>query len=739
MRRVWLTGLALAAATGCPSAHAPVGDDVVVPDGAVPFEPPLGGSFEPDGSALHFRLAAPRATRVEAWIYAEPLGAAEVIRVELAAGGDGVWAARVATDEVRAAGVDTVYYGYRVWGPSWVWDEAWQPGSEAGFVARVTADGDRMNPNKLLIDPYARELSHDPVDARLNRTDEEYRAADNAAVAPKSIVLPHELLAGDVGPRPERDLRDDVIYEVHLRGLTAGDAADPCRGTYAAAAARADYLADLGVTAIELLPVQETWNDGNDSDPNSASGDNYWGYSTLAFFAPDRRYACDRSPGGPTLEFREMVAAFHQRGLKVLIDVVYNHTAEGGGGSLLSWRGIDNAAYYHLDDAGTGFVDRTGIGANTNAVSPVFRDLVIDSLRTWHDDLGVDGFRWDLAPILGNACERGCFRYDPEAPGNVLVRAVEELPGAAMIAEPWGIGAGSYQVGNFPAGWSEWNDRYRDTIRQDVNLVGVADVTLGWLANRLAGSPELFGDDGRPPAASVNYVVSHDGFTLRDVHACNGKNNNQAWPYGPSGGGTDANYSWDHGGNASRQRQAARTSLALLLLSSGVPMITGGDEMLRTQRCNNNPYNLDSVATWIDWTDLGEQAAFHTFASRLLAFRHAHPGLRPASWHDDDTIGWHGAGGAPLPDGAFDDPGQHFLGMKVADPGGAIYLAYNGSTAAVAATLPPPAAGTSWWRVADTGAWMEPEDNIHAAGAEVRIGGNRYDVAARSLALFIER
>ena len=184
---------------------------------------------------------------------------------------------------------------------------------------------------------------------------------------------------------------------------------------------------------------------------------------------------------------------------------------------------------------------------------------------------------------------------------------------------------------------------------------------------------------------------------------------------------------------------AARTGLALVVLAAGVPMLVGGDEMLRGQRCNNNPYNLDSVATWIDWTALEEQAAFHTFARRLLAFRHAHPGLRPASWHDDATIGWHGASGAPLPDSAFDDPAQHFLGMKVADPGGAIYVAYNGSTAAVAATLPPPAAGTSWWRVADTAAWMEPEDNIHAPGDEVRIAGGRYDVHARSLAIFVER
>ena len=732
MRRAALLVAAIAG-SGCPHEHGPSGDDEpVVPDGAVPFTPPLGGSWEPDGSAVHFRVAAPRATRIEVSIYAEPAGAAEVLRLPLIEEG-GVWAARVAAADLAAAGVDTVYYGYRAWGASWTYDPAWTPGSDLGFVARVTVDGDRMNPNKLLIDPYALEISHDPLDGRLNRTDDDWRAADSGPAAPKSIVLPPALLTGDAGPRPTRDLRDDVIYEVHLRGLTAGDADDPCRGTYAAAGARADDLAALGVTAVEFLPVQETWNDGNDRDPTSASGDNYWGYSTLAYFAPDRRYACDRAPGGPTREFRAMVRAFHERGIKVLIDVVYNHTAEGGGASLLSLRGLDNATYYQLNEAGTGFTDHTGIGANTNALSEPFRDLVVDSLRWWHEGLGVDGFRYDLAPVIGNTCERGCFRWDLSAPGNLLVRIPDELPEAIHIAEPWGIGAGTYRVGEFPPGWSEWNDQYRDTIRRDVN--GVGEVTLGWLANRIAGSPELFGDGVRPPSAGISYVVSHDGFTLRDLHACNGKQNEQPWPYGPSSGGTDANYSWDHAGDPARQRQAARTSLAILMLSSGVPMITGGDEMWRTQRCNNNPYNLDSPAIWLDRDDAEEHAAFLTFTQRLLAFRHAHPALRPERWHDDASIRWYGAGGTAMPGDYYDDPAEQFLGWRV----GEIYVAYNGATATRAATLPALPADRRWWRVADTAAWMEPQANFHAPGAEVRIGGGRYDVAARSLAVFIER
>jgi isoamylase len=752
------SAIALGLLGACPAAPVPAGLDAAPPPDATPppFVPPLGATWDPAGDAVHFRLAAPRATRVEAWIYAAPLGAPEVLRIELARDDAGAWAARVAAADLAAAGVDTVYYGYRVWGPSWTWDAGWQPGSEAGFVARVTADGDRMNPNKLLIDPYARELSHDPttpgsLDARVYRTDEAWRAVDSAPAAPKGIVLPADTWAGDLGPRPTRPLGDDVIYEVHLRGLTAGDATAPCRGTYAAAAARAGYLADLGVTAIELLPVQETWNDGNDVDPTSAAGDNYWGYSTLAFFAPDRRYACDRSPGGPTREWRAMVRAFHARGIKVLVDVVYNHTAEGGGGSLLSWRGIDNATYYQLDAAGTGFQDNTGIGANTNARSAVFQDLVMDSLGYWAHDLGVDGFRFDLASVLGNGCARGCYRWEPQAPGSVLVRAPAELParpaaggpGVDLIAEPWGIGGGTYRVGEFPAGWAEWNDRFRDLVRQDVNLLGVVDVPLRALTTRLRGSPDLFAAGGRPPAASINYVVSHDGFTLRDLHACTHKHNDQPWPYGPSSGGTDANYAWDHGGDPARQRQAARTSLALLLLAAGVPMITGGDEMLRSQRCNNNPYNVDSPAMWLDWAGLAEQAAFVTFTRRLLAFRHAHRALRPAGWAEGAAIVWRTPDGAAAPAAYLDDPGAHALAWRIpgapGDPARSIYVAYNGGAGAAAFTLPAPAVGAAWWRVADTAAWMEPQGNAHAPGAEYRMNGARYDVAARALALFVER
>ncbi|HEX5063977.1 MAG TPA: alpha-amylase family glycosyl hydrolase, partial [Kofleriaceae bacterium] len=556
----------------------PSGDD---DDGQEPWQPGLGAHWSPAGDEVSFRIASTRATRIELWIYAQPTQSAEVLHAELARETDTTFGVRVPASALPP----TIYYGYRVWGPNWPYEPAWQPGTDIGWITDVDSDGNRMNPNKLVIDPYARELSHDPnTPAQLDGAPYAVgmrRTIDSAPVAPKAIVLHDEAVTSD---KPARPLRDDVIYEVHVRGFTKA-APIECAGTYAGAAERAAYLRDLGVTAIEFLPLQESNNDRNDVDPNSASGDNYWGYSTVAYFAPDRRYACDQSAGGPTREFRDMVHAFHAEGIKVLVDVVYNHTAEGGGGSLLSLRGIDNAGYYQLDRSGTGFTNSNGVGADLAMDKPLAKQLMLDSLRYFYDELGVDGFRFDLAPVLGNVCGPGCFKFG----SGVHEEIAAAFPDAALIAEPWGVVAGSYQVGHFPAGWSEWNDKFRDTIRGDQNK---AQTTPGWIADRVHGSTELFRDDGRMPSASINYLVSHDGFTLRDLYACNGPNNTQAWPYGPSDGGSANNLSSDHGGDAVAQRQAARTGMALLMVSAGVPMLVGGDEMLHGVRCNNNYYNL---------------------------------------------------------------------------------------------------------------------------------------------------
>jgi len=679
------------------------------PDGPAPFIPPLGARYDADGGVT-FRVASTRATRIELWLFDDPHGDARS-HVVMTRDADGVWQAQLAASELPAI----VYYAFRVWGPNWPYDPAWTPGSDAGRIADVDSAGNRMNPNKLVFDPYARELSHDP-----------------GADAAKGIVLHDEAL--ELGPRPLRAFADDAIYEVHLRGLTERDAG-PCAGTYAGAAARAGYLADLGITAVELMPVQETSNDRNDSDPNSTSGDNYWGYSTLAYFAPDRRYACDGSPGGPTREFAAMVRALHERGLKVYIDVVYNHTAEGGGGGLQSLRGLDNAGYYQLDRAGTGFTNNNGVGADLAADKPLARGLIRDSLHYWRDTLGVDGFRFDLAPVLGNSCGPGCFEFDPAFHAELadeFARPRLGGDGADLIAEPWSVVPGSYQVGGFPAGWAEWNDRFRDTIRKDQNIGGI---TPGALAERILGSSGIYRGAGRFPAASINYIVSHDGFTLADLYACNGPNNKQPWPYGPSDGGDANNNSWDHNGDPVQQRQAARTGLALLLLSEGVPMLVGGDERLRSQHCNNNPFNVDSVGTWLD---LGApETAFTTFARRMLQFRGAHPALRRADWVEPSQVSWRDAAGNVASAAYLDDASKPVLAWQLES---ALYVAYNRGTQNVRVTLPGAPAGTAWHRVADTASWMEPQANIVAPGAEERLGDqSRYDVGPRSLVLLVAR
>ncbi len=731
----------------------------------------LGATVNPADGTISFRVYSARATRVELSLFARPTGTDAALRVPLApVAGTGEWAAVVTREALSAAGVaDPVYYGYRAWGPNWTYDPAWTPGSPIGFVADVDDAGNRFNPNKLLFDPYARELSHDPAtpswrDGAVYRTGSATaRVRDSGPYAPKGIVLADTDAAG---AGPTRPFRDEVIYEVHLRGLTMRDPEAPagCAGTYAAAGARAAYLAELGVTAVEFLPVQETQNDTNDLEM-STRGANYWGYSTLGFFAPDRRYACDRSPGGPTREFRAMVRAFHGRGIKVYLDVVFNHTAEGGAGgtagevtSLYSLRGLDSATYYQLARGAGYYQDNNGVGANVATNLPATRRLVMDALRYWAGPMGVDGFRFDLASVLGNACARGCFRYDRDAP--MLTAPVTALParpanggpGVDLIAEPWGIGDGTYQLGNFPRGWSEWNGAYRDLVRQSQNKLGVVRVTPGWLADRIVGSYGLFHPRDRRPWSSVNFVVAHDGFTLFDLYHCNGPNNSQPWPYGPSDGGSTDNISWDQGGDPSRQRQAARTGLALLMLSAGVPMITGGDEMLRSVRCNNNPYNLDSERNWLDWSQLTTQPAYATFARRMMRFRAAHPALRPADfWTDADRNGdglpgvsWYRADGRRAEGSYMDDAEARYLawrldGAELGDDARSLYVAYNRDSMPVTVTLPPTRAGAGWHQAVDTAATFEAASNAWAPGAEARVNDGRYVLGARAVAVLIER
>lgn len=738
---------------------------------AVALRSTLGGRYNTGKTAVTFQVKSSRATRIEVWIYKTAQGAAQVYKTALTNNGSGLFSATVNTSTLAAAGLTgTIYYGYRAWGPNWTYSASWTPGSSTGFVADVDVNGNRFNPNKLLFDPYGLELSHDPInpsnsDGAIYNTGATDRNRDTALVAPKSVVI--DTAIPSFGTKPTRAFKDEVVYEVHVRGLTKNDSSVPVaeRGTYAGAARKAAYLKSIGVTAIELLPVQETTNDANDVIV-STTDDNYWGYMTLNYFAPDRRYAMDKTAGGPTREFISMVKAFHDQNMKVYIDVVYNHTAEGGVGNasgsqaqLLSFRGLDNASYYELGNDAAFYYDNTGIGANFNTTSTMAVDLIIDSLAWWKDGLGVDGFRFDLASVLGNSCNRGCYNFDKLNTANALNRAVTQLParpagggaGADLIGEPWAIGAGTYRVGDFPSGWAEWNGIYRDTFRKDQNQLGVENVTPGQLATRFAGSSDLYADDGRKPWHSVNFLVAHDGFTNRDLYAYNSKNNLQPWPYGPSDGGEDSNHSWDQGGNATLQRQAARNALALLAFSSGVPMITGGDEMYRTQYGNNNAYNLDSDKNWLNWSDATTNANFLNFTRRLFNFRLAHPALRPANFFTGAVgpsglkdIQWLTDTGAEASGAYMDNVNNHFLAFRIdgapaGDSAASIYVAYNGWSGVVTATLPAPRPGKAWYRVGDTAPWMESAGNFVEPGSETFLGGSTYDLAGRSILMLIEK
>jgi isoamylase len=728
----------------------------------------LGASYDSTQSNVIFRVYSSRATRIEVDLYASPMGSPEVLRFPLSPNSStNIFSASILVSTLQAAGITgPVYYGYRAWGPNWPFSSSWTTGnSSVGFISDVDAQGNRFNPNKLLIDPYAHEISHDPVnatwtDGAVYASGASNRNRDTGIMAPKSILwVP---ASQSIGTKPTRAQKDDVIYEVNVRGLTKNDSSVPTavQGTYAGAALKAPYLASLGITAVEFMPVQETQNDSNDNTPNSTIGQNYWGYSTLNYFAPDRRYASNSAAGGPTSEFQAMVKAFHDQGIKVYIDVVYNHTGEGGAWNpsdpttynILSWRGLDNPTYYELTPDMQYSYDNTGVGGNYNTYNTVAQNLIVDSLVYWRDTMGVDGFRFDLAPVLGNTCASNCFNFSSSDSNTAINRILRELPqrpatggsGVDLYAEPWALGNGTYQLGNFPAGWSEWNGSYRDTLRQAQNDLGVIAVTTGQLATRFAGSSDLFGS--RSPWNSVNFMVVHDGFTLNDLYSCNGPNNNQVWPYGPSGGGNPTNYSWDQGGAPADQRAAARVGFAFMMLSAGTPLMTGGDEYLRSLQCNNNPYNVDSVANWLSYRPSTDQSNFSAFVKGLISFRKAHAALRPLQFYSSAQLTWWTPAGTTPDAGYFNNVSNHaiayqFNGSALQDSASSIYVAYNGWSDNVNFTLPSPGNGLNWYRVTDTCGWAEGPNQVRSPGAEDSIGGQGYvyGICGRGLLLLIAK
>jgi isoamylase len=567
---------------------------------------PRGATW--DGEGVNFALFSETADNVELCLY-DASGRREMQRIVLRERTDDVWHCYL--PEARPG----LVYGYRVHGP-------YRP-----------EEGLRFNPNKLLADPYAKDFVGNLrwSDALYGytighkREDLSFDRRDSAAFMPKSRVLEPAFTWGDDRP-PDIAWHDTVIYELNVRGFTMRhpDVPQPLRGTYAglASAAAVEYLKRLGVTAVELMPVHAFIDERRLFDMGLR---NYWGYNTLGFFAPENRY----SASGKVKEFKTMVKTLHTAGIEVIIDVVYNHSCEGDErGPTLSLRGIDNAAYYRLDAQNRRhYVDFTGCGNTINLVHPRALQMVMDSLRYWVEEMHVDGFRFDLASALAredsSVDQLGAF-FD-------VVRQDPVMNRVKLIAEPWDIGHGGYQVGNFPLGWAEWNDRYRDGMR--AYWKGDGGV-IGEFARRLTGSSDLYGRSGRNPFASINFITAHDGFTLADLVSYNdkhneangednrdGHNNNLSWNCGAEGPTDDQEV------RRLRERQT-RNFLATLLLAQGVPMLLAGDELGRTQKGNNNGYCQDNELSWLDWTPSVGKSALLDFVRRLIALRRAHPAFR---------------------------------------------------------------------------------------------------------------
>ena len=693
---------------------------------------PLGATW--DGEGVNFALFSENATAVELCLFdqVDQEKESHCIRVEERT--NQIW--HIYLPEARPG----LLYGYRVHGP-------YEP-----------AAGHRFNPSKLLIDPYAKCLTGDVqwseamFGYRIGdpNADLSYDERNNSANVPKSIVIEQAFTWGDDRPL-RRPWNETVIYEMHVRGFTKRhpDIPDALRGTYAGLATRPviAYLQNLGVTAVELLPVHAFITDKHLLDKGLA---NYWGYNTIGYFAPDPRYAAPPERG--IWQFKTMVKTFHSAGIEVILDVVYNHTAEGNHlGPTLSFRGIDNATYYRLvPDNQRYYMDYTGCGNSLNVRHPRTLQLIMDSLRYWVQDMHVDGFRFDLASTLA----RELHDVDRLSAFFDIIHQDPVLANVKLIAEPWDLGEGGYQVGNFPPGWAEWNGKYRDTIRRYWKGDGGQVAELGY---RLSGSSDLYEGSGRRPHASINFVVAHDGFTLHDLVSYNGKHNeangeenrdgsddNQSWNCGAEGPTDDAAI------NELRQRQK-RNMLTTLLLSQGVPMLCVGDEVGRTQNGNNNAYCQDNELSWFNWNWSKPDQALLEFTTFLIELRQHHPVFHRRQFFQGRRI--HGAEVKDIswfrPDGkemTEDDWSQGFarcVGVRLAgdaiaetDPQGdpirddTFLILLNAHHEPMTFTLPAHKRGVRWELVFDT-----RESPPAGKRSQYLKGGAAYDLEHRSMAL----
>lgn len=634
-----------------------------------------------------------------------------------------------------------------------VW-HVWVRGIRAGQLysyrvegAYLPQEGHRFNPHKLLLDPYARAIakvkSWDFLGARgydssSPRTDLSISTVDDAATTPKCVFTEDHFDWGTDAP-PKHSASDTVIYETHVRGLTihpSSEVAHP--GTFIGLTEKIPYLQDLGVTAVELMPVIE-FNEDELNRINPVTKKklrNYWGYNPVAFLAPKQTYSVDAPQRRQTLEFREMVKAFHRAGIEIILDIVLNHTAEGDEtGPTISLRGIENSIFYMLQENGRRYYkDFSGVGNTLNANHPVVRELVKNVLRYWVMHMHVDGFRFDLASVLGRDEHGNILRNAP------LLEDIAEDPilrDIKIIAEAWDAG-GAYQVGSFSTHrWSEWNGRFRDDVRRF--WLGDAG-TMGALASRICGSSDLYRESCKGPASSLNFITSHDGFTLNDLVSYQRKHNHENGENNRDG--SNANYSDNCGVEGpsddpvveGMRNRLIKSFLLTLFVSRGVPMLLGGDELRRTQRGNNNAYCQDNEVSWFDWSLGKKYRDIHRFARGMIAFRRAHPVLRREVFYTEADIKWFGSGGG-VP-GWTDERQKCFACLILGQEEPDLFLMFNADTRFVDFAIPPLLAGKIWRLAADTS--RSAPDDIFEAGKEPSMQGRvTFRVEPRSSAILL--
>ena len=695
---------------------------------------PLGATY--DGAGVNFALYSESASKVELCLFDQPEGARERERIDLPERTEHVFHGYV--PGLRPGQL----YGYRVHGP-------YDPRS-----------GMRHNPHKLLVDPYAHAVANEPdwrapmfgYDRDADPEDDlRMCTRDSAAGAPKSVVIDHAFDWGDDRP-PKRRWQDTILYEAHVKGFTMRHPGVPeaLRGTYAGLASEAAvaHLVRLGVTAIELLPLHEM---ASERDVWARGLTNYWGYNTLSFFAPAGRYASGGRLGAQVTEFKRMVKALHAAGIEVILDVVYNHTAEQHHlGPTLGFRGIDNRTYYRLrpDDPRL-YRDYTGCGNTLDTRHPQVLRLVMDSLRYWVTEMHVDGFRFDLASAL----VRGRHEVDRRHSFFDIIHQDPVLSRVKLIAEPWDLGDGGYQVGGFPVRWAEWNDRYRNAVRRFWKGDERVAAELGY---RLTGSSDLYDHSGRRPHASVNFITAHDGFTLHDLVSYSRKHNLVNGEQNRDG--NDHNDSANHGVEgetddpeivALRERQK-RNFLATLFLSQGVPMLLAGDELGHTQCGNNNAYCQDNEIAWLDWNLDDGRRELRDFVARLIDLRRSHPVLRRRKFFSGGYV--HGSGLRDIvwfrPDGlemSADDwqhPHWRSIGMLLGGDaiperdregerivGDTLLILINGNPGPIEFVLPDIEWGERWHLLLDTRSAAPPEETPASSASD------RFRLIGRSMAI----